>query len=129
MQSELAWQSLQVIGKNHRSQLKLINTGLMQHGTVDHVSCKLYGVHTRMRMTTDLSEFCQMSSLFRVRRVSDGASDVVTLLQQLFNQFSANKAACTRHSGGVCTATINGAHTDCLNDKFTIWKSFSICNK
>ncbi len=67
---------------------------------------------TRMRMTTDLGEFCQMSCLFRVRRVSNGAFDVITLLQQLFYQFSANKAACTRHSRGVCTAMIDGAHTD-----------------
>jgi len=46
MQSELAWQSLQVTGENLESQTVLMHTGLMQHGTVGHVSCRLYGVHT-----------------------------------------------------------------------------------
>ncbi len=75
-----------------------------------------------MRMVTDLREFFLMSCLFRVRRVSNGAFDVISLLQQLFYQFSANKAACTRHSRGVCTAMIDGAHTDVVNDTFTISK-------
>lgn len=96
VQRKRPWQCLQAMHAEHACQLQSLRGLQRQSG------CN--------PCPTDLSELGQMLNLVCVRGRSDGSSNIVALLEQLFDEFGPDKAASTRNNRSVRTFFLDWGH-------------------